>query len=88
MPKARPKPTSKPQAAPADSRWPAWIRWPVVALGLALALGLAGALIGSMALVLALPKLPTVESAETYQPKLPLRIYSAERVLLGEFGAE
>ncbi len=34
------------------------------------------------------PDLPSVESLRTFEPKLPLRIYTADRVLIGEFGAE
>src|SRR5665811_2587188 len=40
------------------------------------------------AAMLAYPSLPSLEVLTDYQPKIPLRIYSAEGVLLGEFGEE
>lgn len=57
-------------------------------------LGLAAAAISSIflivavALAVAYPKLPDVSDLLDYRPKLPLRIFSAEGVLLGEFGEE
>jgi penicillin-binding protein 1A len=35
-----------------------------------------------------LPGLPPLDSLTDYRPKLPLRIYTADNVLIGEFGAE
>lgn len=55
----------------------------VVASGV-LALGL---LIG-IALAVAFPNLPDITDLADYRPKLPLRIFSAEGDLLGEFGEE
>lgn len=46
----------------------------------AILLGLAG--------MLAYPSLPSLEALTDYRPKIPLRIYSAEGTLLGEFGEE
>ena len=40
------------------------------------------------AAVLAYPNLPSLEVLTDYRPKIPLRIYSAEGFLLGEFGDE
>ena len=47
-------------------------------------------LIGVLALTLALiyPTLPSLEALTDYRPKIPLRIYSADDVLLSEFGEE
>ncbi len=55
-----------------------------VLLGLAL---MAGAVLGFM-LLLAYPHLPSIESLTDYRPKIPLRVYTAEGVLMGEFGEE
>lgn len=33
-------------------------------------------------------KLPTLDNFTAYRPRLPMRIYSADNVLIGEFGAE
>jgi penicillin-binding protein 1A len=51
-------------------------------------LGLAGALVIIFALTLAYPNLPDLDSITSYKPKIPLRIFSADNVLLGEFGEE
>lgn len=51
-------------------------------------LGLAAALIIVFALTLAYPNLPDLDSITSYKPKIPLRIFSADNVLLGEFGEE
>jgi penicillin-binding protein 1A len=56
--------------------------------GLVLALGVAGATIAGVALAVAYPNLPDVSDLLDYRPKLPLRVYSAEGVLIGEFGEE
>jgi penicillin-binding protein 1A len=61
---------------------------------LAWAAGLVGAgvlavgLVVAVALSVAYPNLPEVGSLSDYRPKLPLRVYSADGVLLGEFGEE
>ena len=44
-------------------------------------------LIGFM-LVMAYPNLPPLDSLTDYRPKIPLRIFSADNVLIGEFGEE
>ncbi len=46
------------------------------------------AILFSLAVVLAYPSLPSLETLTDYRPNIPLRIYSAEGVLLGEFGEE
>jgi len=51
-------------------------------------LGLAGLLIIVFALTLAYPNLPDLDSITSYKPKIPLRVFSADNVLLGEFGEE
>jgi penicillin-binding protein 1A len=38
--------------------------------------------------VLLYPNLPSIEAVTDYRPKLPLRVYSAEGELMGEFGEE
>ncbi len=56
--------------------------------GLAVA-GVAGVMLTvAVALAMAYPNLPDVSELADYRPKLPLRIYSAEGALLGEFGEE
>src|SRR3954469_5086092 len=84
------KPSGEPGSAPSTSRRPQ--HWAVRALlwaaGLAAA-GLASVLIiVGVALSVAYPNLPDVSDLSDYRPKLPLRIYSADGVLIGEFGEE
>ena len=65
-----------------------WLR--LIAFPLLLLAGLgviAGALVGLMVL-LAYPNLPTLEVLTDYRPKIPLRVYSTEGNLIGEFGEE
>ena len=39
-------------------------------------------------IAIAYPQLPSLETITDYQPKIPLRVYSAEGILIGEFGEE
>ncbi|SDV51329.1 penicillin-binding protein 1A [Chitinasiproducens palmae] len=57
-------------------------------LGLFGGLVLAGALLLGYAFLMATPNLPSLESLTDYRPKVPLRIYTADHVLIGEFGEE
>ncbi|MEG0558594.1 MAG: penicillin-binding protein, partial [Comamonas sp.] len=56
--------------------------------GLAVAGVLGVALAVAVALAMAYPNLPDVSELADYRPKLPLRVYSSEGALLGEFGEE
>jgi len=51
-------------------------------------LGLCGVLAGALALALAWPNLPELSAMTQYRPRVPLRIYTADKVLIGEFGEE
>ena len=51
-------------------------------------LALAGALTIAFMLAMAYPNLPPLDALTDYRPKIPLRIYSADNVLIGEFGEE
>jgi penicillin-binding protein 1A len=48
----------------------------------------AGALTVGLILTMAYPKLPDLDAITDYRPKVPLRIFSADGVLIGEFGEE
>ena len=45
-------------------------------------------LIVAIAMAVAFPNLPDISDLSDYRPKLPLRVFSAEGVLIGEFGEE
>ncbi|MCB4360234.1 penicillin-binding protein 1A [Quatrionicoccus australiensis] len=47
-----------------------------------------GIAIGLIILVLAYPNLPSLEVLTDYRPKIPLRIFTADGFLIGEFGEE
>ena len=40
------------------------------------------------AAILTYPTLPSLDALTDYRPKIPLRVYSAEGTLIGEFGEE
>ncbi len=71
---------------PAYLRWPLWVLSTL--LGLILAASIAGVALVGLALAVAYPNLPEITSLTDYRPKLPMRIYSADEVLIGEFGEE
>ena len=57
-------------------------------VGLALASFVALVFFTSIALAVAFPNLPDIAELQDYRPKLPLRIFSSEGTLIGEFGEE
>ncbi|HEY1092843.1 MAG TPA: penicillin-binding protein 1A [Burkholderiaceae bacterium] len=82
-----PTPSSKPVRST-----PTWLarctRVLVWLLGIAAAGAAALALMIGLALAVAYPNLPDISDLADYRPKLPLRVFSAEGVLLAEFGEE
>ena len=64
------------------------IKLPLALLGLLLAGITAVAMVVAIAMAMAYPNLPDVSALSDYRPKLPLRVFSAEGVLIGEFGEE
>src|SRR5512132_4473341 len=63
-------------------------RWLLYIGSVLLGLTVVGGLLGAFVLALLYPTLPSLETLTDYQPKIPLRIVSAEGDLLGEFGEE
>ena len=69
--------------------WALWLgRLLAWSMGLLTATGLMGALLVGLALAVAYPNLPPISGLVDYRPKLPMRIFSSDDVLLGEFGEE
>src|SRR5919106_3167464 len=64
-----------------------WLRFVAFPIAILAGLVLATFLAAGLVVVLAYPQLPSLEALAS-QPKIPLRIYSAEGVLIGEFGEE
>jgi penicillin-binding protein 1A len=65
-----------------------WIRYLAFPLAVLAGLAVAAILAVGLVVVLAYPQLPSLDALTSYQPKIPLRIYTAEGVLIGEFGEE
>nr|WP_325343452.1 PBP1A family penicillin-binding protein [Xylophilus sp.] len=68
------------------------MRWLLRSLAWIAGLAVAGVvsvvLVAAVALAVAYPNLPGISDLADYRPKLPLRVYSTEGALLGEFGEE
>jgi len=60
----------------------------VWAFGLAVAGVLSVLILVGIAVAVAYPNVPEISGLTDYRPKLPMRIYAADGVLLGEFGEE
>ncbi|MFO7190049.1 MAG: penicillin-binding protein 1A [Pseudomonadota bacterium] len=65
-----------------------YLRWVGIPLAVLAGLAVLGALLIAFVVLLAYPKLPSVEVLADYRPKVPLRVYTADGVLIGEFGEE
>jgi penicillin-binding protein 1A len=64
------------------------LRWLAFPFALIAGLAVLGVVIGVFVLLLAYPNLPSLDAVTDYQPKVPLRVYTADGVLIGEFGEE
>ncbi|MFT4068785.1 penicillin-binding protein 1A [Paraburkholderia sp.] len=80
-------PTSPPPA-PKKRKRPLWQKLILGFAGLIVAGVVCVALLVGYALVVATPNLPSLDALTDYRPKVPLRIYTADHVLIGEFGEE
>ena len=63
-------------------------RWWSYPLLLVFLLSMAGVLLLGFAAAMIYPTLPTLDVLTDYKPKIPLRVYSADSRLIGEFGEE
>ena len=92
MPRPSPSKSSDKPETPSSRVGPTWLRWVLRIIlwlvGLATAAALCIAVTVAIALAVAYPNLPDISDLADYRPKLPLRVYSAEGALLGEFGEE
>lgn len=64
------------------------LRWFLYFLMLLAGLALAATALMGTIIVLTYPQLPSLEVLTDYRPKVPLRVYTADGVLIGEFGEE
>lgn len=65
--------------------WLRFLTFPLALLGGLLAAGLC---VAGLVVALAYPNLPALDTLTDYQPKVPLRVYTVEGDLIGEFGEE
>ena len=65
-----------------------WLKLIIGLFGLIVAGILCVLLVLGYALVVATPNLPSLDALTDYRPKMPLRIFTADNVLIGEFGEE
>jgi penicillin-binding protein 1A len=88
----RSDPSGKPSSRSRNSGLRGWQRGLLRAVLWSAGTVLAGVaslvIIAGVALAVAYPNLPDVSDLLDYRPKLPLRVYSAEGILIGEFGEE
>jgi penicillin-binding protein 1A len=76
------------QAAPSSSSKFSPKRLILIAFASLFGLGAIGVLVLVFALAMAYPNLPALDTITDYRPKMPLRIFTADNVLIGEFGEE
>jgi len=65
-----------------------WHRFLSFPLALLAGLIVVGAGVAGLGVLLAYPNLPSLEALTDYQPKVPLRVYTSDGELIGEFGEE
>ncbi len=87
MPMQSTSPTSPPPA-PEPKKRPWWQKALLGLVAMCVALVVAGGLVLGYALVVAWPNMPSLDALTDYRPKVPLRIYTSDHVLIGEFGEE
>ena len=84
-------PTPPPSHSGKPNR-PGWLLWLIKLTAWGAGLALAGVLciflILAVSLAIAFPNLPDISDLSDYRPKLPMRVYSSDGVVVGEFGEE
>jgi penicillin-binding protein 1A len=64
------------------------LRWFFLPIALILGAALSALALLGIIVILAYPRLPSVDVLTDYRPKIPLRVYTADGHLIGEFGEE
>jgi penicillin-binding protein 1A len=76
---------ARPASKPARFRWRTVV---LAAIALPVAALVSALLAVALALLLANDRLPPLDALIDYRPRIPLRVYTADGVLIGEFGEE
>ena len=69
-------------------RWPSRRALAISAIAAASVIALLAAGVAIYFFTVIAPKVPPIDAVTDYKPKIPLRIYTADNVLIGEFGEE
>jgi penicillin-binding protein 1A len=84
-----PPKSDRTSGTPISASLPAWLmKLALWGLGLIVAVFVSIFLVVGVAMVVAYPNLPDISDLADYKPKLPLRIFTADGQLMGEFGEE
>jgi penicillin-binding protein 1A len=78
--------TRRPRRRPAEKT--NWVRLGMTLLAIPFAAAFAAGLLAVFALLLANDRLPPMDALLDYRPRIPLRVYTADGQLIGEFGEE
>ena len=76
------------KAPPPKPRMNLFARLALGTMGLFAGLAVIGVLLLGFMLAMAYPNLPELNTLTDYRPKIPLRIFTADNVMIGEFGEE
>lgn len=76
------------KAPPPKPRMNLFARLALGTMGLLAGLAVIGVLLLGFMLAMAYPNLPELNTLTDYRPKIPLRIFTADNVMIGEFGEE
>ncbi len=71
-----------------DQRGAGWVGLLLTMIAAPFVAVIAAAMIGALALLLANDRLPPLDALIDYKPKMPLRVFTADGQLIGEFGEE
>ena len=90
MQEAQPPSSVPPSTPPAPHKRkrPWWLKLLIGFFALIGGAAACAALVLGYALIVATPNLPSLDALTDYRPKVPLRIYTRDHVLIGEFGEE
>src|SRR5450830_830396 len=88
MPPTSSQPSDKTSTNPPKKPMHWALKWALGSFAVLTAAIMAGLMAIAIAMATAYPNLPDVSDLSDYRPKLPLRVYSADGVMIGEFGEE
>src|SRR5690606_32567064 len=89
LPRMSRKPAKSTRSAkPARSSKPRWLVFTLAVLAIPVTAIVSVMLVTGLALLLANDRLPPLDALIDYRPRVPLRVYTADGVLIGEFGEE